>query len=130
MTNGHDPMEGFRKRLKALRIRDFKNQTEAAEALPGTVDQTTWSGWEIGPKMPDARTIVALADLFGVPVGWLLAEEGSPEEDPADDGRRLRVIAQIATRELTPDEIDLGIRLARREEFLPPDDAPPDGRQE
>lgn len=60
----------FVKRLKELRKEKGMTQDEAAAAIG--VGRTTWQGYETGKIAPPADRMSRIADLFSVPVDWLI----------------------------------------------------------
>lgn len=56
-------------------------QARVAAAV-GVTEQTV-SEWENGHKTPSARSLIALADLFGVAIDELVVHE--PDDDTAQD---------------------------------------------
>lgn len=62
----------FSENLKTLRIKAGYSQEELANRL-GVVRQTV-SKWERGISVPDATTLISMADLFGVSTADLLGE--------------------------------------------------------
>ena len=63
-------------RLRQVRQSKGMNQQELAEALHAS--QAAISGWETGKYDPGMKTWKAIADLFGVPVDYLI--DDTPEE--------------------------------------------------
>jgi transcriptional regulator with XRE-family HTH domain len=62
--------EIFASKLRIERNRIGWSQTEVANQL-GLGRNTTYSNWEQGERMPNAETIVKLADLYMVSVDYL-----------------------------------------------------------
>ena len=63
----------FGERIKKLRYSKNMNQTELAKYL--NVASSTVSMWELEYNEPDIKTLIQLADLFGVTVDYLLGRE-------------------------------------------------------
>lgn len=63
----------FGERIKKLRYSKNMNQTELAKHL--NVASSTVSMWELEYNEPDIKTLIQLADLFGVTVDYLLGRE-------------------------------------------------------
>ncbi len=68
--------------IKALRTQKGLSQDELAARLH--VVRQTVSKWEQGLSVPDADMLIALADVFEVPVGVLLGEK-LPEADKSSE---------------------------------------------
>jgi transcriptional regulator with XRE-family HTH domain len=81
-------------RLKYARKRVGFAQKELAERSQGSESQL--SGYESAERVEgvEAATVIRLARALGVPVGWLVADEGEPgpvpvfTEPPRGDRRR------------------------------------------
>ena len=56
-------------RLYQLRNKNLKTQLEVAHAID--VARTTYAGYETGQNEPDLKTLVKLADLYGVSLDYL-----------------------------------------------------------
>ena len=84
-------------RLKELRKKNELTQQAVAEQLQ--VDRSTYAKYEIGRVCPDQQGLLALAELFGVTVDYLLGREGTTPSPVLADG------GEIAPLELTPDEM-------------------------
>lgn len=70
-------MEKFIKRLKLLRkIRGLK-QEEVADFVG--IKRNTYSDWENGKTDPSLKKLLMLADLYSVPLDWLLGRMDSLE---------------------------------------------------
>lgn len=68
-------------RLKELRKNFGITQKELAERLE--VDRTTVIKWEAGKNGATQKTLVKIADLFGVSIEYLLGESDDPtKKDP------------------------------------------------
>ena len=68
----------FVKRLKELRKEKGMTQDEVAHALG--VGRTTYQGYETGKIVPPADRMFRIADLFAVPIEWLIG--GTEYRDP------------------------------------------------
>ncbi len=64
-------------RLKELRIKAKKTQTEVGEALG--VNQRTYSNYELGIRSLSAEILTKLADYYGVSVDYLLGRTDEPK---------------------------------------------------
>lgn len=81
-------------RLKYARKRVGFSQKELAER--SKVSESQLSRYESSERVEgvEAATVIRLAKALGVPVGWLVADEGDPgpvpvfDEPPRGDGRR------------------------------------------
>ena len=71
------------KNIADLRRRKGMTQTELAQALQ--YSDKAVSKWERGESLPDVKVLKALADIFGVTLDYLVAEE---HEDPLVERRR------------------------------------------
>ncbi len=63
----------YSERLKELRIE--KGLTQAAVANGTGFRQNTIAQWEAGIRVPNANSIIALAEFFGVTADYLLGIE-------------------------------------------------------
>jgi len=68
----------LKNRLRALRKLMGLTQKDAADRLE--LGQTTVANYENGTRVPDLKTISALADLYGVTVDYLLGRSADNEE--------------------------------------------------
>lgn len=66
-------MEGFKERLKYLRLEKEKSQKEVAHDT-GFV-QSAIAYWESGQRVPNALAVIALAKYFDVTTDYLLGLE-------------------------------------------------------
>lgn len=57
-------------RLYQLRNKNLKTQLEVAYAID--VARTTYAGYETGQNEPDIKTLIKLADLYGVSLDYLV----------------------------------------------------------
>lgn len=80
------------KRLRAARRAAKKTEMDAARAV-GQREQTQVSLWESGERMPPIQSIIKLADLYMVPVDYLLGRHDDPIADPVDTNHALIVEA-------------------------------------
>ena len=88
--------------LFGIRLRELRKQhklTQQAVAEQLQVDRSTYAKYEIGRVCPDQQGLLALAELFGVTVDYLLGREGTTPSPVLADG------GEIAPLELTPDEM-------------------------
>lgn len=69
-----DPVEiKLSERLRELRtLRDWRQREVAGKVF---VERTSYVNYETGKTMPEPDTLVRLARLYGVSVGYLLGEE-------------------------------------------------------
>lgn len=63
----------LKNKIKQLRQENHFTQSELAERIQ--VSRQTISKWESGMAVPDAERLAAIADLFCIEVGYLLAKE-------------------------------------------------------
>lgn len=68
----------FSQKFAALRMEYGYSQEELAERLH--VSRQAVSKWELGTTLPDTEKIIAIADVFNVPIDYLL-REGSILDD-------------------------------------------------
>lgn len=66
-------MEDFYKRLIHLRTSNNMSQKELAQKL--NIERSSLSSYETGRRSPDAKTLMAIADIFGVSVDYLLGRD-------------------------------------------------------
>ena len=72
---------GFSEKLAALRRREGLSQERLADRL-GVTRQSV-SKWEGGAAMPELEKLVALSELFGVSVDYLVKDTIEEPEPPA-----------------------------------------------
>lgn len=70
-------------RIRELRKSKHWSQAQLAEKLH--VHQTAISQWESGRTEPDMDKLLALADLFGVSVDWLIGVTDDSTDAVTDD---------------------------------------------
>lgn len=63
------------KRIQTARAALGVSQAELADKLPGKIDQTQVSKWELGTRVPSAQSLTALARVLGRSVDWLVGLE-------------------------------------------------------
>lgn len=63
--------QAFGERLKDLRVRAGLSQNALARHLSGATDVSQISRWERGVTFPGFETLIELAEILGVPPGWL-----------------------------------------------------------
>lgn len=85
---GSDPMLG--ENLAALRKKQGMSQQSLADAI--FVTRQTISKWEKNLSVPDADTLVRLADALDTTVQTLL---GQPEKNPAEPGDIAAALSRI-----------------------------------
>lgn len=98
-------------RLKELRKQAHLTQQAVADRL--RVDRTTYTKYENGRVCPDQQGLVALAELFGVSVDYLLGrddEQTAPAVADAGDAPLVlspqeKLLVQMF-RQLTPEQRD------------------------
>ncbi len=66
------------KNISELRVANKLTQLELAEKL--NYSDKAVSKWERGDSMPDISVLVSIADLFGVPLDYLIREDHQPQE--------------------------------------------------
>ena len=66
-------------RLRQVRLSKGMNQQELAEALHAS--QAAISGWETGKYDPGMKNWKAIADLFGVPVDYLIDDSAEEKKE-------------------------------------------------
>ena len=66
----------FSERLAELRNKKGTTQDEVASFIG--VARTTYANYEQGTREPDIQTLCKLADLYNVPLDYLLGRSGSP----------------------------------------------------
>lgn len=84
-------------KIRELRRQEKLSQSELATKFNTTVSNI--SGWELGKWQPDNKTLLKLADFFGVSVDYLLGRE-----------------------DFTPEEISAGAMATRKESITPLED--------
>lgn len=77
----------FHEKLYAIRKQEGMTQNTLAEKL--NVSRQAVSRWEMGTAMPDVDNLVAMSELFGVSVDYLLKDEvqasqQSVQNEPAE----------------------------------------------
>ena len=60
-------------KIKELRLKKEWTQEELGEFL--NVSRSAVSSWEVGRNYPDLETVIALSDLFEIPLDYLLRED-------------------------------------------------------
>jgi transcriptional regulator with XRE-family HTH domain len=70
-------------RIKTLRIENGLTQEGMGEKLG--LDRGTISKIERGENAPTAKTLIALREIFGVSIDWILTGEGSKHPIDIDD---------------------------------------------
>lgn len=68
----------FHEKLYTLRKASGMTQTELAEKLD--VSRQAVSRWEMGTAKPEVDTLIAISDLFGVTLDYLLKDRKEPRE--------------------------------------------------
>ncbi len=63
-------MNKFAERLKALRIENNLTQIQLAKSLK--IDQTYISKWELGKRIPNIYSIIAICNYFKVSSDYLI----------------------------------------------------------
>ena len=100
----------FGETLRRLRIEKDLTQQQLAEQLH--VDRTSVTSWEIGRHMPDAATILQIADALSVDAAALLAATDDPGEAPnvllVDDKPIILEGGLPTLREVMPDANVIG----------------------
>lgn len=66
-------------KLRELRIKKGVSQQDMADFL--NVKRPTYTRYESGTNEPDLKTVILLADYFGVTIDYLLGREMPPKED-------------------------------------------------
>lgn len=84
-------------RIKELRKNKLMTQTDLAKICNTTTSNI--SGWECEKWQPDYKTLIILADFFGVSVDYLLGRDELPQE-----------------------EVSAGAMLTRKEDITPKED--------
>ena len=97
----------LRENIKTLRKAKGVSQEELACRL--NVVRQTISKWERGQSVPDAEMLVALSDVFEVPVSTLLGDAAPVESEETGDD-----IATLAERLETINERLAGAQATRR----------------
>lgn len=99
MSSGDSDVSPLAERLTELREAAGLTQVQLASRLGTT--QSTVGGWETG-RHPQPMSLVALADLYGVDMRWLVTGEGLRARDaPPDAAVRLEVIRMACDPEAT-----------------------------
>ncbi len=83
--------EQFAVNLRTIRIERGFSQREAADMLE--LSRATYAAWEGGRRLPGTLHLLELAELFQVPVNWLLCQHvtegllpiGAAWDDPCPD---------------------------------------------
>ena len=70
----------FHERLYEVRKRSGMTQSDLAEKLD--VSRQAVSRWELGTAKPDFENLVAISDLFGVPIDYLLKGNEASADPP------------------------------------------------
>lgn len=70
----------FHEKLFELRKKANMTQNDLAEKL--NVSRQAVSRWEMGTAMPDVENLIAMSDLFGVSLDYLLKEQAPQENAP------------------------------------------------
>ena len=83
----------FRENLKRLRKERELTQAELAEKL--FVSRSTVAKWENGLGLPNAESMAALEEIFGVPMQEIATKE--PEAVIVEKNRRLHLLGQITS---------------------------------
>lgn len=90
-------MEKFSTRIRKLRKQYGFTQKQLGEAIGG--DVSTYQNYEYNKAEPSVETLVVLADIFHVSIGYLLGRENNDEKIMSDPsltslgfGERLRVL--------------------------------------
>jgi transcriptional regulator with XRE-family HTH domain len=97
-------------------------QSEMADSLG--VAQNTVSAWERGASVPDAQTIVRIADLFNMEAADFINDDAilrEPEVEYSSDPAELKdIIARIRAmcRRLTDENDQLRQRITDKEEVI------------
>lgn len=79
-------------RLKELRIATGKNQKEMAKEL--NLTKSTYNYWENGKIEIDFKSLIMLADYFGVSVDYLLGRENKSTDLSQDEWQLLTYFKQ------------------------------------
>jgi transcriptional regulator with XRE-family HTH domain len=69
-------MKPYAIRIKELREKHGMTQAELSKAI-GSSSRSTISMYENGLREPDLETLEALADVFNVPLSYLMGENGN-----------------------------------------------------
>ena len=78
----------FSEKLMELRRREGLSQEQLADRL-GVTRQSV-SKWESGSAMPELNKLIAISDIFGVTIDYLVKEAAEPEQPaPAQDTAHL-----------------------------------------
>jgi len=99
----------FKDRIKALRVSKPISAIDLAKAL--NISESAIRMYESGRAMPSAETMLRLADVFDVPVDYLLGRTDIQEIDVAQILRIEKKIALKALREFYVKLIDLKSQL-------------------
>ncbi len=95
-------------KIYLLRKRSGMSQDELAETMD--VSRQSISKWEAGKSTPSIESLVAMSEIFGVSVDYLVKDEAKPDEDvKASKGEPDASVADI-------DETDLGQKLEETKE--------------
>ena len=83
----------FSERLRALRKERGETQREAAERFD--IHRPNWAQYENGKILPRFETLLQIADVWEVPVDWLLMPEGRRDLDARPDDELLAWFVRI-----------------------------------
>lgn len=83
---------------RLLRLRKQAKMTQQAVAARLNIHRTTYTKYESGAAAPDQQGLVALGELFGVSVDFLLGREG---EDPVVSAKRESGSLHLSLQEQT-----------------------------
>ena len=102
----------FAKTLRKLRMEKGISQSQLGNQL--FVDRSTVARWENGSRLPDASTILRLADFLAVDANILLDLEARSEETPGviivDDSKVILSEALFVLEEVMPNAATVGFR--------------------
>ena len=92
----------FHEKLLDLRKKAGMTQSDLAEKM--NVSRQAVSRWEMGTAMPDVENLIAMSDLFGVSLDYMLKDKTeTPSQDP--EKRQPRPDFMTRVKQMKPLEI-------------------------
>lgn len=88
----------FSERLKTLRKEAGLTQVDVAEKLG--ISQPAYASWERGVKKPTQDNLIKIANLFDVPVDYLVGNS----EEKSDDLDNIELLFRMNSKGLTEEE--------------------------
>lgn len=88
----------FAERLKELRKQAHLTQVELAKRLG--IGQSSYADWERGKKNPTQENLIKIANLFDVPVDYLVGNS----EEKSDELDNIELLFRMNSKGLTEEE--------------------------